>query len=110
MIWAQSWIIPLREKIGNYDNLHSPVADTVIIPLREKIGNYDGGQLLCTTFLIIPLREKIGNYDSAFGAYSTWFNYTTTRENWELRLGCDWLEVMRYYTTTRENWELRQRK
>ena len=56
---------------------------------------------------IIPLREKIGNYDSAFGAYSTWFNYTTTRENWELRLGCDWLEVMRYYTTTRENWELR---
>ena len=34
-------------------------------------------------------------------------NYTTTRENWELRLiplGCG---IWTHYTTTRENWELR---
>ncbi len=36
-----------------------------IIPLREKIGNYDqnGGSIMLV--MIIPLREKIGNYDSS---------------------------------------------
>ena len=34
-------------------------------------------------------------------------NYTTTRENWELRLlGSSYADVTNY-TTTRENWELR---
>ena len=34
-----------------------------IIPLREKIGNYDGVGLIKRLVRIIPLREKIGNYD-----------------------------------------------
>ena len=38
----------------------------LIIPLREKIGNYDLIFLMLPSFLIIPLREKIGNYDPAF--------------------------------------------
>ena len=36
---------------------------TIIIPLREKIGNYDRYQLQLAESRIIPLREKIGNYD-----------------------------------------------
>ena len=36
-----SKIIPLREKIGNYDLLAWPFKALGIIPLREKIGNYD---------------------------------------------------------------------
>ena len=35
----------------------------VIIPLREKIGNYDEIGVLHSNRDIIPLREKIGNYD-----------------------------------------------
>ena len=34
-------IIPLREKIGNYDLLAWPFKAFRIIPLREKNGNYD---------------------------------------------------------------------
>ena len=34
-----------------------------IIPLREKIGNYDLKLVLLLLIMIIPLREKIGNYD-----------------------------------------------
>ena len=37
-----------------------------IIPLREKIGNYDTFAFAIASFLIIPLREKIGNYDLIF--------------------------------------------
>ena len=34
-------IIPLREKIGNYDIVVVAIFGGNIIPLREKIGNYD---------------------------------------------------------------------
>ena len=34
-------------------------------------------------------------------------NYTTTRENWELRHAPHRCRYRPYYTTTRENWELR---
>ena len=34
-------IIPLREKIGNYDHISTFSISRIIIPLREKIGNYD---------------------------------------------------------------------
>ena len=34
-------------------------------------------------------------------------NYTTTRENWELRRLPRYRSVVLYYTTMRENWELR---
>ena len=34
---------------------------------------------------IIPLREKIGNYDIKRYRKEAIKNYTTTRENWELR-------------------------
>ena len=34
---------------------------------------------------IIPLREKIGNYDAQDPRRMQALNYTTTRENWELR-------------------------
>ena len=37
----------------------------LIIPLREKIGNYDFSFAIVSGVLIIPLREKIGNYDAA---------------------------------------------
>ena len=59
---------------------------TKIIPLREKIGNYDDSVLVKQERLIIPLREKIGNYDGLFQLRVDGLNYTTTRENWELRL------------------------
>ena len=35
---------------------------------------------------IIPLREKIGNYDYQKCRHCVAHHYTTTRENWELRL------------------------
>ena len=57
-------IIPLREKIGNYDGVTSRSVKPTIIPLREKIGNYDWSRLTVSTTTIIPLREKIGNYDN----------------------------------------------
>ena len=34
-------------------------------------------------------------------------DYTTTRENWELRHTALWCDTQFHYTTTRENWELR---
>ena len=78
-------IIPLREKIGNYDSCNSLEMVFTIIPLREKIGNYDGLSRLVGIFKIIPLREKIGNYDIKRYRKEAIKNYTTTRENWELR-------------------------
>ena len=66
------------------------VLELGIIPLREKIGNYDSCNSLEMVFTIIPLREKIGNYDIKRYRKEAIKNYTTTRENWELRL----------YTTT----------
>ena len=57
-------IIPLREKIGNYDPSGRYSMISPIIPLREKIGNYDDIVLACMALHIIPLREKIGNYDA----------------------------------------------
>ena len=57
--------------------------------------------------VIIPLREKIGNYDVVLLIVFGGFNYTTTRENWELRLTSVTSFVTADYTTTRENWELR---
>ena len=36
----------------------------LIIPLREKIGNYDRESARDVCLGIIPLREKIGNYDA----------------------------------------------
>ena len=56
-------IIPLREKIGNYDRIPNPHGFRRIIPLREKIGNYDYMGPVHVRYCIIPLREKIGNYD-----------------------------------------------
>ena len=56
-----------------------------IIPLREKIGNYDQQQNALFRHIIIPLREKIGNYDIKRYRKEAIKNYTTTRENWELR-------------------------
>ena len=57
-------IIPLREKIGNYDPKFIAFCTAAIIPLREKIGNYDFLLVKLVGAIIIPLREKIGNYDS----------------------------------------------
>ena len=79
------FIIPLREKIGNYDTVPSDTKGYFIIPLREKIGNYDVFRLLASGRLIIPLREKIGNYDMIKPCSVKDLDYTTTRENWELR-------------------------
>ena len=59
---------------------------------------------------IIPLREKIGNYDTFCYERSLFDDYTTTRENWELRQEVFNALLFRYYTTTRENWELRPRR
>ena len=103
----QRQIIPLREKIGNYDARTVFIFLSSIIPLREKIGNYDLIRLHNTEVRIIPLREKIGNYDDWGGVGIYAKNYTTTRENWELRLIHPHGVVAEHYTTTRENWELR---
>ena len=56
-------IIPLREIIGNYNEIGRIAKQKKIIPLREIIGNYN---TYATTLLangIIPLREIIGNYN-----------------------------------------------
>ena len=79
----------------------------IIIPLREKIGNYDDETELPLEKVIIPLREKIGNYDLFIGHPPLLKDYTTTRENWELRPNAKTNERHDDYTTTRENWELR---
>ena len=42
-----------------------------------------------------------------FLLFSTHVNYTTTRENWELRHSRGPCRPHSHYTTTRENWELR---
>ena len=101
------FIIPLREKIGNYDYDDHPDLYDHIIPLREKIGNYDKFSPVIPSRLIIPLREKIGNYDRFSNDSIRFFNYTTTRENWELRPAGLNPVLSANYTTTRENWELR---
>ena len=46
------------------------------------------GCVLVFHFSIIPLREKIGNYDLMLVQPLHFVDYTTTRENWELRR-CD---------------------
>ena len=54
-------VIPLREKMGNYDCWLLGVSGYPVIPLREKMGNYDNvldDNILAT---VIPLREKMGN-------------------------------------------------
>ena len=56
---------------------------------------------------IIPLREKTGNYDSLRAVLCTPSNYTTTRENRELRPNWTDEQYLSHYTTTRENRELR---
>ena len=55
-------VIPLREKMGNYDNNIPTIAFNWVIPLREKMGNYDRPLLAITARPVIPLREKMGNY------------------------------------------------
>ena len=100
-------IIPLREKIGNYDPVSVLCRLNLIIPLREKIGNYDRVYIAGWCNSIIPLREKIGNYDLFIGHPPLLKDYTTTRENWELRPNAKTNERHDDYTTTRENWELR---
>ena len=56
---------------------------------------------------IIPLREKTGNYDRFPLAVLPGRNYTTTRENRELRPSRLPHCSQPHYTTTRENRELR---
>ena len=103
-------IIPLREKTGNYDFNPRRQDRADIIPLREKTGNYDALMALSAIITIIPLREKTGNYDEIPLRSPTAQNYTTTRENRELRLRGS-SRIPRYnYTTTRENRELRHAK
>ena len=41
------------------------------------------------------------------GLQDGWIDYTTTRENWELRRTGRVHSCAFHYTTTRENWELR---
>lgn len=36
----------------------------MVIPLREKMGNYDVSWLLAWLLFVIPLREKMGNNDN----------------------------------------------
>ena len=57
-----------------------------IIPLQEKTGNYDNVRAKGMRPNIIPLREKTGNYDRKKAIEKDADDYTTTRENWELRL------------------------
>ena len=54
-------VIPLREKMGNYDRCCISGCPAVVIPLREKMGNYDYMFGKDAFSLVIPLREKMGN-------------------------------------------------
>ena len=53
-----------ERKLGTTTDSYNAPERPSIIPLREKIGNYDKGIMWSSTVAIIPLREKIGNYDS----------------------------------------------
>ena len=80
-----------------------------IIPLREKIGNYDVFKVL--VMLGVHYTTTRENWElrplSLIGFVLRY--YTTTRENWELRLSSLTILMSIHYTTTRENWELRRR-
>ena len=56
-------VIPLREKMGNYDMSQEQFNQLAVIPLREKMGNYDPEPRETARPFVIPLREKMGNYD-----------------------------------------------
>ena len=60
-------VIPLREKMGNYDLLLPSEELLRVIPLREKMGNYDPFSQSRSLRTVIPLREKMGNYDLPTG-------------------------------------------
>ena len=85
------------------------VQSLIIIPQREKIGSYDDMKLERTDLDIIPQREKIGSYDRVPPLASRSYNYTTTREDRELRPYYRCNVCCFYYTTTREDRELRLR-
>lgn len=56
-------IIPLRERIGNYDIFHDPWNTLRIIPLRERIGKY----FFCVPFLqmqipAVPPQTRCDDY------------------------------------------------
>ena len=108
MIVTIGLIIPLREKIGNYDVLKRPLLINIIIPLREKIGNYD--PLLVLVRLLHHYTTTRENWELRPTAIRNFehADYTTTRENWELRPNKLIFIFGKNYTTTRENWELRQ--
>ena len=83
---------------------------------ERKQGTTTLGRLSGGIPSIIPLREKTENYTTTREnwelrlkrkAVAAWRNYTTTRENWELRPAPPADRPCRHYTTTRENWELR---
>ena len=56
--------------------------------------------------LLYHYERKLGTTTGVGGTFKD-INYTTTRENWELRPAWYRRTVNGYYTTTRENWELR---
>ena len=80
-----AWIIPLREKTGNYD---------------KEAGHGRSALHYTTTRENWELRPMLIDHFSKI-------YYTTTRENWELRLLDQHIYHRNHYTTTRENWELR---
>ena len=60
-------IIPLREKIGNYDSMVLMSSFAGIIPLREKIGNYDDNRGFKSF-------DKLYHYERKLGTTTLWFS------------------------------------
>ena len=50
--------------MGNYDLGLFFQRINRVIPLREKMGNYDVPKGCCVSLAVIPLREKMGNNDN----------------------------------------------
>ena len=77
-----------------------------IIPLREIIGNYNELCKNCMASGIIPLREIIGNYNLTLLILSDYFNYTLERDNRELQPVYPAVPGDYHYTLERDNREL----
>ena len=56
-----------------------------IIPLQERMGNYNFRLLIVPISLIIPLQERMGNYNGRHRTHAKNDDYTTTRKNGELQ-------------------------
>ena len=74
-----------ERKLGTTTSLMRLLLFITLYHYERKLGTTTSPSQHLHIGPIIPLREKIGNYDVRRPLYQTIADYTTTRENWELR-------------------------